>query len=128
MARRSPPRKVAYFEPVPPRLARNTGWSFATVWRRAESAGIELTAGREAKGFERLSSERRAKVEEARQLNPKVTQEEVARAAGKPDRTRRSAATGKSARTTRMPGIFRGTEGSNPSPSSGESIANLAFL
>ena len=24
MARRSPPRKVSYFEPVPPRLARNT--------------------------------------------------------------------------------------------------------
>ena len=24
MARRSPPRKVMYFEPVPPRLARNT--------------------------------------------------------------------------------------------------------
>ena len=24
MARRSPPRKVTYFEPIPPRLARNT--------------------------------------------------------------------------------------------------------
>ena len=24
MARRSPPRKATYFEPVPPRLARNT--------------------------------------------------------------------------------------------------------
>ena len=24
MARRGPPRKVTYFEPVPPRLARNT--------------------------------------------------------------------------------------------------------
>jgi hypothetical protein len=24
MARRNPPRKVTYFEPVPPRLARNT--------------------------------------------------------------------------------------------------------
>jgi hypothetical protein len=24
MARRAPPRKVTYFEPVPPRLARNT--------------------------------------------------------------------------------------------------------
>jgi hypothetical protein len=63
-------------------VARDTGWSFATVWRRAESAGIELTAGREAKGYRRLSAERRAKVEEARQLNPKATQEEVARAAG----------------------------------------------
>jgi len=25
MARRSPPRKVTYFEPVPPRLARKSG-------------------------------------------------------------------------------------------------------
>src|SRR5215831_2690923 len=33
-------------------------------------------------------------------------------------------ATGKSARTTRTPGVFRGTKGSNPPPSSGESIAN----
>ena len=24
MARRNPPRKVTYFEPIPPRLARNT--------------------------------------------------------------------------------------------------------
>jgi transcriptional regulator with XRE-family HTH domain len=52
------------------------------VWRRAESAGIELTAGREAKGYRRLSAERRAKVEEAWRLNPRATQEEVARAAG----------------------------------------------
>jgi transcriptional regulator with XRE-family HTH domain len=63
-------------------VARDTGWSFATVWRRAESAGIELTAGREAKGYRRLSPDRRAKVEEARRLNPKAKQEEVARAAG----------------------------------------------
>jgi len=63
-------------------VARDTGWSFATVWRRAERAGIELTAGREAKGYRRLSAERRAKVEEARRLNPEATQEEVARAAG----------------------------------------------
>jgi hypothetical protein len=30
MARRSRPRKVTYFEPVPPRLARNTiiEWTF----------------------------------------------------------------------------------------------------
>ena len=27
MARRSPPRKVTYFEPVPPRLARTRPWS-----------------------------------------------------------------------------------------------------
>ena len=63
-------------------MARDTGWSFATVWRRAYSAGIELTAGREAKGYRRLSADRRAKVEEARRLNPKGTQQEVARAAG----------------------------------------------
>jgi hypothetical protein len=42
-------------------VARDTGWSFATVWRRAESAGIELTAGREAEGYRRLSPDRRAK-------------------------------------------------------------------
>jgi hypothetical protein len=27
-------------------VARETGWSFPTVWRRAERAGIELTTGR----------------------------------------------------------------------------------
>ena len=52
------------------------------MWRRAEAAGIELTAGRDAKGYRWLSAERRAKVEEARRANPKATQEEVARAAG----------------------------------------------
>ena len=52
------------------------------MWRRAESVDIELTAGRAAKGYRRLSAERRAKVEEARRLNPEATQEEVARAAG----------------------------------------------
>ena len=34
-------------------VARDTGWSFAMVWRRAESAGIELTAG---PGGQRLSA------------------------------------------------------------------------
>lgn len=63
-------------------VARDSGWSFATVWRRAESAGIELTAGREAKGYKRLSPERRAKIDEARRTNPEATQEEIARAAG----------------------------------------------
>lgn len=63
-------------------VARDSGWSFATVWRRAEAAGIELTAGREAKGYKRLSADRRAKVEEARRLNPQATQQEIARAAG----------------------------------------------
>lgn len=63
-------------------VARDSGWSFATVWRRADAAAIELTAGREAKGYKRLSPDRRAKVEEARRLNPQATQEQVARAAG----------------------------------------------
>ena len=52
------------------------------MWRRAESAGIELTAGRGAKGYKRLSPEQRAKVGEARRLNPTGNQEEVASAAG----------------------------------------------
>jgi hypothetical protein len=51
-------------------VARDTGWSFATVWRRAESARVELTAGRN-EGYKRLAAEHRAKVEEARRLNPK---------------------------------------------------------
>ena len=37
---------------------------------------------REAKGYWRLSAERRMKVKEARRLNPQATQEQVARAAG----------------------------------------------
>jgi hypothetical protein len=45
-------------------VARDTSWSFATVWRRAESAGIELTAGREAKGYKRLPAEQWAKIAE----------------------------------------------------------------
>jgi hypothetical protein len=48
----------------------------------ADSAGIDLSAGREAKGYKRLSPERRAKVEEARRLNPQATQLVVARIAG----------------------------------------------
>ena len=34
MAGRTPPRKVTYFEPVPPRLARDT-----VIGRRSRSAG-----------------------------------------------------------------------------------------
>jgi hypothetical protein len=30
-------------------VAHDNGWSFVTMWRRAAGAGIELTAGREAK-------------------------------------------------------------------------------
>jgi DNA-binding XRE family transcriptional regulator len=41
-----------------------------------------LRAGREAKGYWRLSPERRAAVIEARRLNPKGTQKEIAGAAG----------------------------------------------
>jgi hypothetical protein len=63
-------------------VARDTGWSFATVWRRAESAGIELTAGRKAKGYKRLPAEQWTEIAETIAKNPKATQEEVARATG----------------------------------------------
>ena len=69
-------------DPYASRVARKLGVSFATVWRRAERAGIELTAGREAKGYKRLSAERCAKIIEVRRANPQATQEEVAREAG----------------------------------------------
>ena len=42
-------------------VARKIGWSFSTVWRVAERAGIELTAGRRTKGYKRLPAECRAK-------------------------------------------------------------------
>ena len=57
-------------------------WSYSTVWRVAERECIELTAGREAKGYKRLAPERRDKVIEARRLNPTGTQQKVVRAAG----------------------------------------------
>ena len=63
---------------VPARI----GVSFATVWRIADRAGIELTAGREAKGYKRLPAERRTTIEEGLRADPKLTQEEVARATG----------------------------------------------
>jgi hypothetical protein len=66
-------------------VARDTGWSFATVWRRAESAGIELTAGREAKGYKRLPAEEWRKIAQTIAKNPKATQQpaqEVAQATG----------------------------------------------
>jgi DNA-binding XRE family transcriptional regulator len=56
-------------------------WSYATVWRVADRAGIPLTAGRETMG-RRLSAEQRAVVIEARRNSPNGTQEEIARAAG----------------------------------------------
>jgi DNA-binding XRE family transcriptional regulator len=63
-------------------VARKVGRSFSTVWRVAERAGIELTAGREAKGYKRLPAARRAQIVEARRAMPDATQEEVARRAG----------------------------------------------
>jgi DNA-binding XRE family transcriptional regulator len=63
-------------------VARETGWSFSTVWRVAEWAGIELTAGRQAKGYKRLPAARRAKIEAALQANPKRLQREIAQQAG----------------------------------------------
>jgi hypothetical protein len=63
------------------RAARAEGVSFAKAWRLADRECIELTAGREAKGYWRLSPERRAAVIEARRENPAGTQEEIARAA-----------------------------------------------
>jgi transcriptional regulator with XRE-family HTH domain len=43
---------------------------------------IELTGGRDAKGYKRLSPERRAAVEAALRANPEATQLEIARATG----------------------------------------------
>jgi hypothetical protein len=63
-------------------VARDEGVSFAKVWRLAERECIELTAGYEARGYWRLSPERRAAVIEARRDNPGGTQQEIARAAG----------------------------------------------
>jgi DNA-binding XRE family transcriptional regulator len=63
-------------------VARKIGRSFSTVWRVAERAGIELTAGREAKGYKRLPAARRAEIAEVRRAMPDTTQEEVARRAG----------------------------------------------
>src|SRR2546423_2130415 len=57
------------------RVARDLGdVSFSTVWRVAQRAGIELTAGREAKGYKRLAPEQRAKVIEVRNAKPEATQ------------------------------------------------------
>jgi hypothetical protein len=53
---------------------KTTNVSFATVWRIVERAGIELTAGREAKGYKRPSPERRVAIIEARRANPTAPQ------------------------------------------------------
>jgi transcriptional regulator with XRE-family HTH domain len=50
------------------------GISFSKVRRLTEQECIELTAGRAAKGYKRLSPDRRA--------NPNASQEEIARIAG----------------------------------------------
>ena len=63
-------------------VARKTGWSYSTVWRVADRANIELTAGREAKGYKRLPPELWAKVAAAVIANPQATQQEVARKTG----------------------------------------------
>jgi DNA-binding Lrp family transcriptional regulator len=52
------------------------------VWRVAERAGIELTAGRETMGRKRVSPEQRAAVMEIERANPRATQAEIARAVG----------------------------------------------
>jgi DNA-binding MurR/RpiR family transcriptional regulator len=63
-------------------VARDTGWSFSTVWRVAQRAGIELTAGRRTMGRHRLSPEQRARVIEARRGDPKAPQQRIAKKAG----------------------------------------------
>jgi hypothetical protein len=63
-------------------VACKTGFSFATVWRVAEAAGIELTEGRRAKGHKRLSPKKRTAVLEARRRNPDAPQIEIAAEAG----------------------------------------------
>jgi hypothetical protein len=56
--------------------------SYATVWRVADRASIELTAGREAKGYKRFSTDRWAEVENAVLRNPNMTQEQLAHEIG----------------------------------------------
>jgi CRP-like cAMP-binding protein len=62
--------------------ASNGAWGYSTVWRVAFRAGIELTAGRETMGRHRLSAEQRAAVIEARRIDAKATQAEIARSVG----------------------------------------------
>jgi transcriptional regulator with XRE-family HTH domain len=53
------------------------------VWRIAEREGIELTAGRAAKGREKgMAAEHRAAVNAAGLAEPQATQAEIARAIG----------------------------------------------
>jgi hypothetical protein len=57
-------------------------WSYATVWRVAARAGIELTAGRRTMGRPRLPPEKWAKLEQAVARHPEATQLEIARRCG----------------------------------------------
>jgi hypothetical protein len=52
------------------------------VWRVADRNNIELTAGREAKGYKRLAPELWAKVAATLAANPKAMQGQIARKAG----------------------------------------------
>jgi DNA invertase Pin-like site-specific DNA recombinase len=63
------------------RAKAKDAWSYATVWRVAARAGIELTAGRRTMGRP-LPPEKRAKVEQAVAAHPGATQEELARQCG----------------------------------------------
>jgi hypothetical protein len=56
--------------------------NYATVWRVADRNGIDLAAGREAKGYKRLPAEQWAKVEDAVRARPGATQDELARETG----------------------------------------------
>jgi hypothetical protein len=63
----------------------NKGWhrkSRPFVWRVADRNAIELTAGREAKGYKRFPPEVWAKVEAAVRSDPEATQLELARQCG----------------------------------------------
>jgi hypothetical protein len=89
-------------------VASKTEFSFATVWRVAERAGIELTAGREAKGYKRLAPERVAEVIEARRMNPNAAQIEIATSwcqlgNGQPDRARRLSTTMRAVNSSSAP-------------------------
>ena len=57
-------------------------WSYATVWRVAVQAGIELTEGRKTMGRPRLPPEVWANVEDAVQKHPEATQQALARQCG----------------------------------------------
>jgi hypothetical protein len=56
-------------------------WSYATVWRVADRAGIELSAGRRTMGRP-LSPEKRVKVDAAVAAHPGATQLKLARQCG----------------------------------------------